>query len=145
MLTNEMIFLLVVNDIFRIKPKLDELGSLHARHLLRPTLDDRCEEEELIEELSQEISKLICSTHRHIQCIRSSIGNGKNFAHNFELRRKDSTQSDKEKLLSEYTRAIQSNVFQFIVECSHFTILRGSLVSETSMLLDVRYCHFRFR
>lgn len=62
--------------ISKIKPKLDELGSLHARHLLRPTLDDRCEEEELIEELSQEISKLICSTHRHIQCIRSSIGNG---------------------------------------------------------------------
>lgn len=62
--------------IVRIKPKLDELGSLHARHLLRPTLDDQCEEEELIEELSQEISKLIMSTHRHIQCIRSSLGHG---------------------------------------------------------------------
>lgn len=60
----------------RIKPKLDELGSLHARHLLRPTLDDSCEEETLIENLSQEISKLITSTHRHIQCIRSSLGAG---------------------------------------------------------------------
>lgn len=44
--------------------------------MLRPTLDDRCEEENLIEELSQEISKLITSTHRHIQCIRSSLGHG---------------------------------------------------------------------
>lgn len=61
---------------YRIKPKLDELGSLHARHLLRPSLDDRCEEEELIENLSQHISKLISSTHRHIQCIRSSLGQG---------------------------------------------------------------------
>lgn len=60
----------------RIKPKLDELGSLHARHLLRPTLEDKCDEEEMIEDLSQEISKLIASTHRHIQCIRSSLGSG---------------------------------------------------------------------
>lgn len=60
----------------KIKPKLDELGSLHARHLLRPTLDDSCEEEILIENLSQDISKLITSTHRHIQCIRSSLGAG---------------------------------------------------------------------
>ncbi|XP_031625328.1 syntaxin-16 isoform X2 [Contarinia nasturtii] len=62
--------------ISKIKPKLDELGSLHARHLLRPSLDDRCEEEELIENLSQTISKLISSTHRHIQFIRSSLGQG---------------------------------------------------------------------
>lgn len=52
------------------------MGSLHARHLMRPSLDDKCEEEELIENLSQIISKLISSTHRHIQCIRSSLGQG---------------------------------------------------------------------
>lgn len=55
---------------------MDELGSFHARHLLRPSLDDRCEEEELIENLSQQISKLISSAHRHIQFIRSSLGQG---------------------------------------------------------------------
>lgn len=60
----------------KIKPKLDELGSLHARHLLRPAFDENCEEEQQIELLSQEISKLITSTHRHIQCIRSSLGVG---------------------------------------------------------------------
>ncbi|XP_067642274.1 syntaxin-16 isoform X2 [Eurosta solidaginis] len=60
----------------KIKPKLDELGSLHARHLLQPTFDESCEEEAEIESLSQEISKLITSTHRHIQCIRSSLGIG---------------------------------------------------------------------
>lgn len=60
----------------RIKPKLDELGSLHARNLLRPNFDESTLEDEKIEELSQEISKLITSTHRHIQCIRSSLGLG---------------------------------------------------------------------
>lgn len=60
----------------RIKPKLDELGSLHARHLLRPAFDENGDEEQQIDVLSQEISKLITSTHRHIQCIRSSLGVG---------------------------------------------------------------------
>ncbi|GAB0095333.1 Syntaxin-16 [Sergentomyia squamirostris] len=60
----------------KIKPKLDELGTLHMRHLQRPTMDDHCEEEALIEDASTEISKLIASTHRHIQCIRSSLGHG---------------------------------------------------------------------
>ncbi|XP_011183308.1 syntaxin-16 [Zeugodacus cucurbitae] len=60
----------------KIKPKLDELGSLHARHLLQPAFDESYEEEKEIEGLSQEISKLITSTHRHIQCIRSSLGIG---------------------------------------------------------------------
>lgn len=55
---------------------MDELGSLHARHLLRPTIDDSGEEEQLIDLLSQEISKLITSAHRHIQYIRSNLGVG---------------------------------------------------------------------
>lgn len=61
---------------YRIKPKLDELGSLHARHLLRPAFDESQEDEIEMEILSQEISKLITSTHRHIQCIRYSLGEG---------------------------------------------------------------------
>uniref|UniRef100_A0A6B2EGF8 Putative snare protein tlg2/syntaxin 16 n=1 Tax=Phlebotomus kandelakii TaxID=1109342 RepID=A0A6B2EGF8_9DIPT len=60
----------------KIKPKLEELATLHMRHLQRPTMDDHCEEERLIEDASTEISKLIASTHRHIQCIRSSLGQG---------------------------------------------------------------------
>ncbi|KAM8720652.1 hypothetical protein ACLKA7_006656 [Drosophila subpalustris] len=60
----------------KIKPKLDELGSLHARHLLRPTFDDQRDDECEIEVLSQIVSKLISSTHRHIQCVRSSLGVG---------------------------------------------------------------------
>lgn len=59
-----------------MKPKLDELGSLHARHLLKPAFDENTDEEEKIELLGNEISKLITSTHRHIQCIRSSLGVG---------------------------------------------------------------------
>ncbi|XP_061393724.1 syntaxin-16 [Musca vetustissima] len=60
----------------KIKPKLDELGSLQARSLLRPAFDESKEEELEMEELSQEISKLITSTHRHVQCIRYSLGEG---------------------------------------------------------------------
>lgn len=67
--------LLIVSPC-RIKPKLDELGSLHARHLLRPTFDDQRDDECEIEVLSQIVSKLIASTHRHIQCVRSSLGVG---------------------------------------------------------------------
>lgn len=63
-------------SLCRIKPKLDELGSLHARHLLRPTFDDQRDDECEIEVLSQIVSKLIASTHRHIQCVRSSLGVG---------------------------------------------------------------------
>uniref|UniRef100_A0A1L8DUP2 Putative snare protein tlg2/syntaxin 16 n=1 Tax=Nyssomyia neivai TaxID=330878 RepID=A0A1L8DUP2_9DIPT len=62
--------------ISKIKPKLVELTTFHMRHLQRPTLNDYCEEEILIEDASTEISKLISSTHRHIQCIRSSLGHG---------------------------------------------------------------------
>lgn len=66
----------IICAIHRIRPKLDDLAVLHDRHLLRPTLDDDCDEEQHIEALSQEISKLVFSAHRHIQCIRSSLGHG---------------------------------------------------------------------
>uniref|UniRef100_A0A1I8PK79 t-SNARE coiled-coil homology domain-containing protein n=1 Tax=Stomoxys calcitrans TaxID=35570 RepID=A0A1I8PK79_STOCA len=60
----------------KIKPKLDELGSLQARSLLRPAFDESQEDEVEMEKLSQEIAKLITSTHRHVQCIRYSLGEG---------------------------------------------------------------------
>lgn len=43
---------------------------------MQPAFDENFEEEKEIESLSQEIAKLITSTHRHIQCIRSSLGIG---------------------------------------------------------------------
>lgn len=64
------------NFPFRIRPKLDELTSLQARHLLKPSMDESPEEEQQIEQLSGELTKLISSTHRHIQCIRSSLNYG---------------------------------------------------------------------
>ena len=70
---------------YRIKPKLEELSTMHDKHLLRPTLEDRCEEEELIEDLSQEISKLISATHRQIQYIKSSLGQGKQCKTKFSI------------------------------------------------------------
>lgn len=44
--------------------------------MLRPAFDENKDDELEIESLSQEIAKLITSTHRHIQCIRSSLGVG---------------------------------------------------------------------
>lgn len=57
---------------------MDELGSLQTRHLLRPTFDESVDDGNGHEMklLSAEISKLISSVHRHIQCIRSSLGIG---------------------------------------------------------------------
>lgn len=49
---------------------------MQARHLLKPSLDESSEEEQQIERLSAELTKLISSTHRHIQCIRSSLNVG---------------------------------------------------------------------
>lgn len=60
----------------KLKPKLDELSSLHGRCFLRPILDDSCEEEALIENSSMEISKLISTAHRLIQHIQASLGYG---------------------------------------------------------------------
>ncbi|KAI9581724.1 syntaxin-16 [Glossina fuscipes] len=60
----------------KIKPKLDELGSLHARHLLRPAFDENTENQQEMDKLSQEISKLITSAHRHTQHIRSCVDVG---------------------------------------------------------------------
>lgn len=55
---------------------MDELLSLHTRQLLRPNFDENIDDGEEMKKLSQEISKLITSTHRHIQCIRSSTDVG---------------------------------------------------------------------
>lgn len=57
---------------------MDELGSLQTRHLLRPTFDEGIDDGNGHEMklLSADISKLIASVHRHIQCIRSSLGVG---------------------------------------------------------------------
>lgn len=43
---------------------------------MRPAFDESQEDELEMEKLSQEISKLITSTHRHVQCIRYSLGEG---------------------------------------------------------------------
>ncbi|KAK7865557.1 hypothetical protein R5R35_010096 [Gryllus longicercus] len=60
----------------RLRAKLRELESLHARHLHRPTLDDSCEEEQLIEALTQEITRMFSSTHRLVQQIRHQSNEG---------------------------------------------------------------------
>lgn len=42
----------------RLKNKLKELESLYEKHILRPTLDDSSDEEQQIEILTQEISRV---------------------------------------------------------------------------------------
>lgn len=49
---------------------------MHARHLLRPAFDENTENQQEMDKLSQEISKLITSAHRHIQHIRSCLDVG---------------------------------------------------------------------
>lgn len=45
--------------ISRLKNKIKELEGLYKKHVLRPTLDDSSEEEQQIEILTQEISRVI--------------------------------------------------------------------------------------
>lgn len=42
----------------RLKNKLKELEALYEKHILRPTLDDSSDEEQQIEILTQEISRV---------------------------------------------------------------------------------------
>lgn len=87
--------------LFRIRPKQDELTSLQARHLLKPSLDESSDEEQQIELLSAELTKLISSTHRHIQCIRSSL----NVGHR------------KEQLLTQHVVGYLLNELQDVTQC----------------------------
>ena len=62
----------IINNIsFRIKTKMTELSALHKK-LLRPALsDEKSTEEFTMENLGQEISKLISTAHKNILSIKS--------------------------------------------------------------------------
>lgn len=46
-------------EITKIKNKIRELGSLHDKHLNRPTLDDNLDDEKDIDSLTREITSVI--------------------------------------------------------------------------------------
>jgi len=45
-------------SLTRLRAKIRDLDTLHTRHLHRPTLDDSCDEEQQIEALTQEITRV---------------------------------------------------------------------------------------
>ena len=45
-------------SLTRLKSKIHDLDTLHTRHLHRPTLDDSSEEEQQIEALTHEITRV---------------------------------------------------------------------------------------
>lgn len=45
-------------SLTRLRAKIRELESLHSRHLHRPTFDESSEEEQHIENLTQEITRV---------------------------------------------------------------------------------------
>lgn len=45
-------------SLTRLGAKIHDLDTLHTRHLHRPTLDDSCDEEQQIEALTQEITRV---------------------------------------------------------------------------------------
>ncbi|CAK8687836.1 syntaxin-16-like [Clavelina lepadiformis] len=59
-------------DIDRIKEKVDELSTLHDRHLTRPTLDDTLDEEHGIEIFTQEITQIFHKCNNSIKSIGRS-------------------------------------------------------------------------
>lgn len=54
----------------KLEVKINELKTIHSRHLHRPTLDESSEEEQLIERLTSDISLMFNSAHRLIQQIK---------------------------------------------------------------------------
>ncbi|PNF13889.1 hypothetical protein B7P43_G11306 [Cryptotermes secundus] len=63
-------------SLTRLRAKIHDLDTLHTRHLHRPTLDDSSDEEQQIEALTQEITRIIGTVHRLIQQIRSHSTTG---------------------------------------------------------------------
>ncbi|XP_068083176.1 syntaxin-16 [Anabrus simplex] len=63
-------------SLTRLRAKLRELETLHTRHLHRPTLDDSSEEEQQIEALTQEITRMFGGIHRLIQQVRHQSNEG---------------------------------------------------------------------
>lgn len=53
---------------------MEELEVLHKRHLIRPMLSEEDGEEKDIEELSQEVTRLISQAHKQIDQLRSYVG-----------------------------------------------------------------------
>lgn len=45
-------------SLTRLRAKIHDLDTLHTRHLHRPTLDDSSDEEQQIETLTQEITRV---------------------------------------------------------------------------------------
>jgi syntaxin 16 len=50
-------------SLTRLRAKIRDLDTLHTRLLHRPTLDDSCDEEQQIEALTQEITRVKFVTH----------------------------------------------------------------------------------
>lgn len=55
----------------KLKNKIDDLRKLQDRHLHRPTFNDSCEEEVLIENCTGDITVLFNTVHRLLQFIKS--------------------------------------------------------------------------
>jgi syntaxin 16 len=55
-------------SLTRLRAKIHDLDTLHTRHLHRPTLDDSCDEEQQIEALTQEITRV-----KFVSCVNNNI------------------------------------------------------------------------
>nr|CAG4648801.1 EOG090X0AQP [Polyphemus pediculus] len=56
----------------KIQSRLKELSSLQSKHLLKPTFDDSFNEEQQINAITQEITKMFTACHKCIKRIQSS-------------------------------------------------------------------------
>lgn len=61
----------------KLKVKINELKTLHSRHLHRPTFDESSADEVAIENCTHEITRMFNETHRLVQIIKSHSSEGK--------------------------------------------------------------------
>ncbi|KAM0735705.1 Syntaxin-16 [Formica fusca] len=56
----------------KLRVKIDSLVELHSKQLTRPTLDDTCQEERQMEQLTREIGRAFSNGYRQVQTIKSA-------------------------------------------------------------------------
>jgi len=60
-------------SLSRLEGKISELDSAHKAYLARPTLDDNPKEEELIKQLTKDLSEMFSSCHHQVKSIRKAF------------------------------------------------------------------------
>eukprot|EP01135_Chromosphaera_perkinsii_P005353 Nk52_evm34s343 gene=Nk52_evmTU34s343 len=124
--------------ITRITARVKELGQLHENHISRPTFDDSMEEEQAIEILTQEITKLFQKCQRDIKGIGSTTAHVDSLQESKVARNVKSSLASQVQQLSSNFRKDQSTYLKRLRnrEQKEKHYFKSDMLPETSSNLD---------